>query len=126
MTNSYVGYMWWDLESDGELMYPEEERDPTAEQFVNAMMIDPNESSARGLWRDPEFLSRVSELNAVAESNQFADFHGHGWIYDAVFKKDRKGNLLDVDGDLVINVENSALQAAIRSPSGRPLLSCRV
>ncbi|WP_199756712.1 hypothetical protein [Tautonia sociabilis] len=115
--NSYVGYMWWDLETDGELLYPEEERDPTAEQFVSAMMVDPNEASARGLWSDPEFLSRVAELNAVAEKQQFADFHGHGWVFDAVFKKDRKGRLLDADGDIVPHVDNAVLQAAMAPPS---------
>jgi hypothetical protein len=115
--NSYVGFMWWDLETDGNLMYPEEEKNPTAEQFVSALMIDPNEASARGHWSDPEFLARVSDLNTVAEKNQFADFHGHGWIYDAVFKKDRKGILLDSDGDVVPEVDNAILQAAMIPPN---------
>src|SRR5581483_2893940 len=32
---------------------------------------------------------------------QFADFHGHGWIFRAIFKHDRKGNLLDKDDKIV-------------------------
>ena len=32
---------------------------------------------------------------------QFADFHSHGWIFRAVFKHDRKGNLLDEDDKMV-------------------------
>ncbi len=115
--NSYVGFMWWDLETDGELLYPKEERNPTAEEFVAAIMNDPNEASARGLWSDPEFLARVSELNPEARHTQFADFHGHGWVYDAVFKKDRKGQLLDADGDLVPHVTNDHLQAAMAPPT---------
>ena len=115
--NSYVGFMWWDLETDGEWLYPKEERDPTAEQFVAAMMNDPNEAAARGLWSDPEFLNRVSELNPKLEHTQFADFHGHGWVFDAVFKKDRKGNLIDSDGDLIGDLTNAQLQAAMIPPS---------
>ena len=36
-------------------------------------------------------------LNDELEHNQFADFHGHGWMFRAVFKKDRQGNLLTLD-----------------------------
>ena len=32
------------------------------------------------------------------QDTQFADYHGHGWNFRAVFKRDRKGNLLDADG----------------------------
>ena len=35
------------------------------------------------------------------KNTQFADYHGHGWNFRAVFKKDRKGNLLDKDGAIV-------------------------
>jgi hypothetical protein len=40
-------------------------------------------------------------LNAGLKSTQFADYHGHGWVFRAVFKTDRKGNLLDKDGKIV-------------------------
>jgi len=115
--NSYVGFMWWDLETDGELLYPKEERNPTAEEYVQAIMNDPNEASARGLWSNPEFLARVAELNPQARHSQFADFHGHGWVYRAVFKKDRKGNLIDADGDVIQRVTNTKLQAAMVPPT---------
>ena len=58
-------------------------------------MSNPDEAAARGLWSDPQFLEHVAELNPQAKHTQFADFHGHGWVFRAVFKKDRKGNLLD-------------------------------
>ena len=32
--NSYLGYMWWDEETDGELMYPKKQKHPTAEEFI--------------------------------------------------------------------------------------------
>jgi hypothetical protein len=37
----------------------------------------------------------VSELNPQLKDTQFADYHGHGWNFRAIFKRDRKGNLLD-------------------------------
>jgi len=37
----------------------------------------------------------------MAKNTQFADYHGHGWNFMAVFKKDRKGNLLDANDNKV-------------------------
>ena len=39
----------------------------------------------------------MAELNPKLKETQFADYHGHGWIFRAVFKKDREGNLLTLD-----------------------------
>ena len=114
--NTYLGYMWWDLETDGQLMYPKEEKHLTAEEQNQAMMSDPNEASARGNWSDPAFLSQITELNPLLQHTQFADFHGHGWVFRAVFKKDRHGTLLDHRNRPIERVENQQLQAAIRIP----------
>ena len=81
--------MWWDQETDGELMYPKKERKLTAEEYSQSQNSDPNETAARGLWANPEFLNKVAELNPKLEHTQFADFNGHGWVFRAVFKKDR-------------------------------------
>jgi hypothetical protein len=51
--NSYLGYMWWDEETDGELMYPRKQKYPTAEQFIQSQMSNPDEAAAQGLWSDP-------------------------------------------------------------------------
>ena len=32
MVTTYLGYMWWDNETDGELMYPKEQKNATAER----------------------------------------------------------------------------------------------
>ena len=114
--NSYLGYMWWDLETDGELMYPKEQKDITAEEYSQATSADPNEAGARGLWSDPEFLSKVAELNPRLEKTQFGDFAGHGWVFRAVFKKDRKGNLLDHQGRVLHDVGPEARQQGILVP----------
>lgn len=115
--NSYLGFMWWDNETDGELMYPHEQHNPTAEELIQSQMSNPEEAAARGLWSDPEFLANVSDLNPQARHTQFADFHGHGWVFRAVFKKDRQGNMLDYRGDIIEEPTTAKLEAAIRPPT---------
>ena len=95
--NPYLGYIWWDQESDGEFMYPKQQKNPTPAEMVKAVEKNPEAAAARGLWGDVEFLEKVAELNPKLKQTQFADYHGHGWVFRAVFKKDRKGNLLDLD-----------------------------
>ncbi len=114
--NSYLGYMWWDLETDGEFMYPKEDRKITAEQYTQSTMSDPNEATARGLWSDPQFLENVADLNPQLQHTQFADFNGHGWVFRAVFKKDRQGNLLDHRGRVLEQVDARQREQAILVP----------
>lgn len=114
--NSYLGYMWWDEETDGELMYPRKQKYPTAEEYAQAAMNNPDEASARGLWSDPNFLANVRDLNPHLKHTQFADFHGHGWVYRAVYKKDRNGKFLDHRGAVVENVTTQKLMQAIEMP----------
>jgi hypothetical protein len=114
--NSYLGYMWWDEETDGELMYPHKQRYPSSEEYTRAAMNNPDEASARGLWSDPRFLERVAELNPQLKHTQFADFHGHGWVFRAVFKKDRHGQLLDHRGKIVPEPKTQDLIAAVKMP----------
>lgn len=115
--NSYLGYMWWDNETDGELMYPEHEPEITAEHYIQRTSSNPEEAAVRGKWGDPEFLAEVRELNPYLRHTQFADFHGHGWVYRAVYKKDRQGKLLDWRGAPVGEVSNAHLQAAMVPPT---------
>src|SRR5207244_10160565 len=42
--NSYLGYIWWDEETDGELMYPAEQKYPTSEEMANGQMSNPDEA----------------------------------------------------------------------------------
>ena len=97
-------------------MYPPQQKYPTAEEYAQGQMNNPEEASIRGHWGDPEFLARVPELNQLAKHSQFADFHGHGWVFRAVFKKDRQGNLLDPEGDVVRNVSTEKLHRAVVQP----------
>jgi hypothetical protein len=111
--NTYGGWMWWDEETDGELMYPARQKAPTEDELIASQMSNPDEAAAKGLWSDPGFLENVTDLNARTRHTQFADFHGHGWVFRAVFKKDRKGRLLDCKGNVLTNVSNEQLRAAM-------------
>ncbi len=103
METTYFGYTWWDNEADGELMYPAKQRNPTAEERYEVAQRNPEEAAARGLWSDPKFLEQLgsAKFNAQLKQSQFADFHGHGWVFRAVYKRDRKGDLLDADSKIV-------------------------
>jgi hypothetical protein len=95
--NSFLGYTWWDQESDGEFMYPAVQKNPTEAEMAASLQRNPEAAAARGLWGDPDFLEKVAELNPKLKETQFADYHGHGWVFRAVFKKDREGTLLTLD-----------------------------
>jgi hypothetical protein len=101
VTNSYYGYTWWDNETDGALMYPETERRPSAREVAEIQQRNPEGAAVRGKWSDPEFLANITDLNPKLTRTQFADFHGHGWVFRAVYKQDRKGQLLDAAGKVV-------------------------
>lgn len=100
MLTTYFGLTWWDNEIDGDKMYPSEQRNPTEEQRYQSFLRNPEAAAARGLWSDAKFLDNLGspEFNANLKTTQFADFHGHGWVFRSVFKHDRKGNWLDKDG----------------------------
>src|SRR5262249_51571827 len=108
--NSYLGFMWWDEETDGELIYPEKQKYPTAEDYIRAHVLNPNESATKNKLTDNGFLEDMIEINKQAQHTQFADFHGHGWAFRAVFRQDRKGNLLDYKGNKIEHVDNAKLQ----------------
>ena len=99
--NPYLGYTWWDEETDGEFMYPARQKDPTPDEFLKSIRDNPEAAAARGLWGDLDFLEKVAELNPKLTNTQFADYHGHGWIFRAVFKHDRTGNLRDRDENII-------------------------
>src|ERR1700694_5202412 len=81
-------------------MYPKEQRNPTEDQRYQSFIRNPEGAAVRGLWNDEKFLENVGspEFNKQLKTTQFADFHGHGWVFRAVFNHDRKGNWLDKDG----------------------------
>jgi hypothetical protein len=111
--NTYLGYTMWDYETDGELMWPEEQAFPTQAEIFASLDHNPEGAAVRGKWTDIDFLEKVSELNEQAENTQFADYHGHGWIFRAVFKRDREGHLLDAEGNQVSHDDEAKFDKAV-------------
>jgi hypothetical protein len=110
--NTYLGYQMWDYETDGGLLWPKEQRYPTVDAPTPLNVLDvepihrslehnPEEAAVRGSWTDRDALANVAALNISTKETTFADYHGHGWIFRAVYKQDRKGNLLDAAGRIV-------------------------
>jgi hypothetical protein len=100
---AYFGMIWWDNETDGESMYAKDDKKLSEEQKEEIRRRNPEGAAVRGLWgQDPEFLSEIwKEVNPKLKHTQFADFHGHGWVFRAVYKQDIKGNLLDEKGNII-------------------------
>jgi hypothetical protein len=103
MEATYFGYTWWDNEIDGKNMYPPQQRHPSADDRFRVAQRNPETAAVHGLWADTSFLEKTGspEFNAKLSQTQFADFHSHGWLFRAVYKHDRAGNLLDQDGNIV-------------------------
>ena len=99
--NSYLGYTMWDYESDAPHMWPKEQKYPTAAEIRAVLDRNPEAAAPKGRWADIDFLRNVYDLNPELSDTQFADYHGHGWNFRAILKRDREGNLLDKDGNIV-------------------------
>ena len=122
--NTYLGYTMWDYESDAPYHVAgagqqdaqagrhERRRIPrrstrtqkyltAAEVFAKVLDRNPEGAAPKGLWADIDFLRNVYDLNPELKDTQFADYHGHGWNFRAILKRDREGNLLDADGNIV-------------------------
>ncbi len=115
--NTFYGYIMWDYESDAPHMWPEKQKYPTDKEAREILDRNPEGASVRGKWSDPEFLKDVSKLNAKLKDTQFADYHGHGWNFRAVFKRDRKGTLLDAAGKAVEDDDPKKFQKAVHLAS---------
>jgi hypothetical protein len=117
--NTYLGYTMWDYESDADLMWPgpenrlpartpqEEARFrnqlyPTAAEVHAVLDRNPEAAAPRGLWGNPDFLREVFDrVNPLARHTQFADYHGHGWNFRGIFRRNREGELLDSQGRVI-------------------------
>ncbi len=127
--NTYLGYTMWDYESDAPHMWPEEQQYPSDSKIRKINERNPEEAAIRGKWGDPDFLSKVSELNPKLRDTQFADYHGHGWNFRAVYKRDRDGNLLDAEGGQIRDddpekFEKGVHMASIHADKGMHCSDC--
>jgi hypothetical protein len=103
MVTTYFGYTWWDNEMDGEKMYPATQKNPSPTERLQVQLRNPERAAQKGLWADESFLEKIGspEFEKTLKHTQFADFHSHGWIFRAVYKKDRQGDLLDEKNNIV-------------------------
>src|SRR5579863_7404241 len=115
MVASYLGYIWWDNETDGEHMYPAKQHNPSDAERYQAWIANPESAAARGKWKDLDFLEKIGtpEFNRELKHTQFADFHGHCWVFRAVYKRDRKGELLDAKDAVVPPDDKDKFQKAV-------------
>lgn len=132
MVASYLGMTWWDNETDGAKLYPATTPKLSEGQRAEIQRRNPEGSALRGLWSDPAFLARTGspEFNSTLSQTQLADFHGHGWLFRAVFKRDRRGNLVDAQGNAVKDASSAALGEAVgyvdlRNADSRPSATAR-
>ena len=115
--NSFYGATMWDYEADAPSMWPKKQKYPTDAEMRKILDRNPEEASIRGLWGDPEFSKKVSELNPTLKDTQFADYHGHGWNFRYIFKRDRKGTLLDKENKPVDDTDPKKFQKAVHLTS---------
>jgi len=132
--NSYLGYTMWDYESDAPKLWPEKQLYDSqydvrpGQEIEDARILghhkvreinnrNPEAAATRGKWSDPEFLSQVSKMNPYLNDTQFADYHGHGWNFRAIFKRDRQGALLDKKGKVVADDDPDKFQKAVHMSS---------
>ena len=132
MVTTYYGYTWWDNEADGQPMYPKQQKDPSLQRLHDVQVRNPEGSAARGNWSDPKFLEMIGtpQFNADLPDTKFGDFHSHGWVFRAVYKRDRKGHLLDKEGaqlpsdDVNANAASTVHLADIHLQKGMACADC--
>ncbi len=115
--NSYLGYTMWDYESDAPFMWPEEQQELSIEEQRKVLDRNPEGAVVRGKWADLDFLRNVTDLNPQLNDTQFADYHGHGWNFRAIQKRDLRGNLLDADGNIVANDDPDKFKKSVHMSS---------
>ncbi len=115
--NSFYGATMWDYEADAPSMWPKQQKYPTAAESREILNRNPEEAATRGLWGDKAFSKDVSKLNPTLKDTQFADYHGHGWNFRYVFKRDRKGTLLDKENKPVADTDPKKFDKAVHLTS---------
>ncbi len=115
--NTFMGYTMWDYESDAPFMWPKKQKYPTAAELREVYKRNPEGAAPRGKWADETFLRNVRDLNPELKDTQFADYHGHGWNFRAVFKRDRHGHLLDKNGKIVDDKDPDKFRKAVHMAS---------
>lgn len=84
---NYYGFAWWDYETDADQIYKRYGM--------------PRGGGVVGNIENPAMRQLAVEVNPHLYGNEFADFHNASWLFQAVYKRDRKGNLLDENNTVI-------------------------
>ena len=115
--NTMLGYTMWDYESDAPAMWPAQQKYPSDAEARAVLDRNPEEAAIRGKWSDVNFVKDVSLLNPQLKDTQFADYHGHGWNFRGVYSRDRKGDLLDKNRQIVTDDDPDKWKKAVHLQS---------
>ncbi|HLW23486.1 MAG TPA: hypothetical protein VKT22_03875 [Steroidobacteraceae bacterium] len=115
--NTFYGYTMWDYEADAPAMWPKQQKYPSIAETRAVLDRNPEGAAPRGNWGDINFLKNVYTLNPQLKDTQFADYHGHGWNFRAVFKRDRQGTLLDEHDHPIADEDPSKWSKAVKLAS---------
>ncbi len=88
--DTYIGAVWWDRESDADLI----------KKYKGEDEYGPGQSS---IW----------DHNAEAKNTQFEDYHAHGWNIMQVFKRNEKGQLQDAANNVVPDTDPDKFKKAV-------------
>ena len=116
--NSYLGFMWWDEETDGELMYPAKQKNPTAEEFIQSHDAEPERGGGpRQLVATPSSSTKLTELNPqLTKTRSSPTSTATAGCSGRSSRRTARGNLLDHAGELVGPPTPQKLAAAIDVP----------
>ena len=96
----------WDYESDAPSMWPAEQNAirPPEEEMRSVSDVPSRTATPKARRRAACGATSTSCATSTtstrgASDTQFADYHGHGWNFRAILKRDREGNLLDAEGN---------------------------
>ncbi len=94
---NYYGYIWWDYETDAEQIYPRYGYAGLSGVVGKGYLG----ATHGGSLLNPDMPDLAREVNPHLKGNRFADFHNAGWLMQAVYKRDRRGRMLDKDDKVV-------------------------
>jgi predicted CxxxxCH...CXXCH cytochrome family protein len=139
MVATYTGMIWWDNETDGDKLYRPDQHEASEDEKQYKLDRNPEAASLHGRWsefKDPErvspddFLVTSGDpdgaLNKSLKNTQLADYHGHGWLFRAVFKRDRAGNFTDSFGKPVKSITTAKLGRAVAYEDNDPTSSTTI
>jgi hypothetical protein len=111
MVTTYYGDLWYDNETDAALLYDGADRSIAERHAVQKK--NPEGAALRGKWSSLDFLADVASLNPEMKNAQLSDYHGHGWLYRKVWKKNKKGDLLDAEDRVVAADDPQKFEKAV-------------